>query len=508
MIERITAEHLLWMDKATVEERKYAADINFIAFFSYYFLHYVKAAFADYHYQMAGDLDDLVSGKIQELGWFMYRESAKTSLAKGFAIYCILYKKFEYINVDSYDKANAERFLFDVVVELQTNQKIKADFGEVFNSKRSTDEKTQKRVSDFLTTNGVRVEAHSTQESVRGRLHGSIRPQLIIMDDFETMATIRSEAATRQVKDHIAEFKGGLDQQKGRILYLGNYLSESGTVQMVMDKAGIDPQTRVRTVWLLDDLGNPTWPEKYVLTDAQANATGKISVESIERRMRTVDGGNTDFNREMLGKTFDPSKAKFRKEMFRPVSRDEVDKMSTVAYLFIDPPGQSYNDKTIQQAEDDFIGWSLVKVNSQGRWMVKSWRKRQTPREMINQMFSLWSSESLQSIGIEDTQFYQGLKTLLEDEQRTRKIWLNIVEVNHKTKRSKKERILTLLPRYEGGTIWHIQGECNDLEEELLRFPISDYDDASDSLAMATEIVERPPEDIQPEVPFKAPSYD
>lgn len=491
-MHKITAEEIAWLDTATPRQRIYVTQNNFLLFFSYYFFHYIKAPFADFHYEMGQDIHDLVEGKIKELGWFEFRESAKTSLAKGFTAWCIANRKFEYINVDSHDKNNSGRFLFDVVLELQTNARLKADFGELFNAKRTDEQKTQKSINDFLTSNGVRVEAHSTQEPIRGRLHGSTRPQLVIMDDFEDMGTIRSEAATRQVREHIAEFKGGLDQAKSRVLYLGNYLSEAGTVQTVIDRAKNDPSLRVRMVWILDDNGQPSWPEKHVLTDEEARATGKISIEEIKRRMWTPESGDADFMREMMGKPFDPKLAKFSREMFRNVPRDEVDAMDTACYLLIDPPGQAYTEAAIRKGEGDFIGYALVKVTKEGKWMVECWRARHTPKQMIDNIFALWSSESVVEIGIENTQFWQGMKSQMDDEEVRRGVRLSIKELTHSGRASKSDRILTLQPRYAQRSIWHVQGRCNDLETELLRFPISEHDDAMDALSMANEIVERP----------------
>ncbi len=362
----------------------------------------------------------------------------------------------------------------------------------MFNAKRSDTERTQKSINDFLTSNGVRVEAHSTQEPVRGRLHGSVRPQLVIMDDFEDLISVRSEAVTRQVRDHIAEFKGGLDQEKGRVLYLGNYLSEAGTVQSIIDRSKIDSAVRVRKVWILDDDGQPSWPEKHVLTDEEASETGKISIEEIKRRMRTPETGDADFMREMMGIPFDPKLAKFSRAMFREVSREEVDEKDTACFLLIDPPGQAYTEAAIRRGTGDFIGYALVKVTIEGKWMVECWRSRQSPKDLIDNIFSIWSSESVVEIGIENTQFWQGMKTQIEDEENRRGVRLSIRELTHSGRASKSDRILTLQPRYEQRTIWHVRDTCNDLEKELLRFPISEHDDAMDALSMANEIVERP----------------
>ncbi|MEA2947176.1 MAG: hypothetical protein QOI40_2506, partial [Alphaproteobacteria bacterium] len=66
-----------------------------------------------------------------------------------------------YINVDCYDKGNAESILFDVVTELQTNDLLIGDFGKLYNQPRSKDEATLKRVSNFVTNNRIRVEAYT-----------------------------------------------------------------------------------------------------------------------------------------------------------------------------------------------------------------------------------------------------------------------------------------------------------------------------------------------------------
>ena len=57
----------------------------------------------------------------------------------------------------------------------------------------------------------------------------------------------------------------------------------------------------------------------------------------------------------------------------------------------------------------------------------------------------------------------------------------------------KKEiRIRGMLPRYESGSIYHLEGECDDLEGELLRFPNTKHDDTMDSAGYQTQIAYAP----------------
>lgn len=483
---KITAEQVLWLDTATPRQRIYATQNDFLLFFSYYFFHYVKAPFADFHYEMGQDIKDLIDGNLKELGWFMFRESAKTSLGKGVVSWCIAHKKYEYINVDSHDKGNSGRFLFDVVLELQTNRRLKQDFGELFNAKRTDEQKTQKSITDFLTSNGVRVEAHSTQEPIRGRLHGSTRPQFVIMDDFEDMTTVRSEAMTRQVRDHIAEFKGGLDQERGRVLYLGNYLSEAGTVQSIMDRAKIDPSLRVRTVWILDSQNNPSWPQKHVLSDLEAKETGKISIEEIKRRMWTPEVGSADFDREMMGDPVSEKYQEFKMSWVKSIEQADLDKMETVKYMSIDTAISA-------TAKSDFTGIAICYVSGENKWHLKSYRLKINASELINTIFTLHESHNFDKIGVEKTVYLDAIKPFLDQEQRRRNRFLPITELKHNSVQ-KEARIRGLIPRYESGSVFHVKQNgvslCKELEEEMVRFPRGTHDDVLDATAYLTQLVE------------------
>ena len=71
---------------------------------------------------------------------------------------------------------------------------------------------------------------------------------------------------------------------------------------------------------------------------------------------------------------------------------------------------------------------------------------------------------------------------------RRRNIFLPIVEL--KADRSKSERIEGLIPRYANGTIYHLE-QCpfrENLEEELMRYPVGKHDDIIDALAYGLQI--------------------
>lgn len=460
----------------TKEERVFLCEHDFSLFFVYYFKDYLKYRFAPFHFDMFQDLKDLMNDKYREVTWLMFRESAKTSIAKAFVLWLITYNKRRYLNVDSFDKENAERVLFDIVVEMQTNPRLKEDHGELYNAKRDANEATQKRINNFVTNTGVRVEAHSTGESVRGRLHGHQRPDFLLLDDFETNKTKDSQAHTKQVIDHISEFKGGLDAT-AKVLYLGNYITEFGSIQNLIDRAKTDDKLLIRNV-PAESGGKPTWPEKYVMTNAEAAGTNKVSLEDKKKQL-----GSLVYSAEMLNQPVDEASQKFFKKWFKYKTQDFVDGLITRKFILIDTALSKH-------AESDNTGISKIWVDEKNNWYVAARGYRINPKSLIDLIFQ-FHDQGFEKIGIEKTAYSEAIEPFMQDEMRLRGKYPNVIQLSHGGI-NKQTRIEGLVPKYEVGQIFHIDGECYELEEELLKFPRAVHDDIVDSESYGLKLCEPP----------------
>jgi hypothetical protein len=136
---KLTKEKIDLLLNGSRDERVYACAKSFFLYRVCYFTRYFAFKPAPFHYDFDDDVQDLVSGRLKEAAWIAYRESAKTSIAKMALSWIIARQQVidalrssgehvagwgerHYLNVDCYDKSNAESILFDVVTELQTNQ--------------------------------------------------------------------------------------------------------------------------------------------------------------------------------------------------------------------------------------------------------------------------------------------------------------------------------------------------------------------------------------------------
>ena len=211
-IKPITGSEIVEMAKLTREERIRTCNPKspqgFLRFYTYYFYDTIAYAHAQTHLDVMEAMWLVIQSspnlpekyrttipltaqerQIDEILWIGFRELAKTSQMKAFLTYVLAYDLRRYPNVDAYDGANSERILFDIVFALQTNPRLKNDFGDLYNTQRTKDESDQKRITDFVTnkveeddgTEGgrIRVEAHTTGTPVRGRQHNYKRPDML-----------------------------------------------------------------------------------------------------------------------------------------------------------------------------------------------------------------------------------------------------------------------------------------------------------------------------------------
>ena len=213
--------------------------------------------------------------------------------------------------------------------------------------------------------------------------------------------------------------------------------------------------------------GDPLWPEKFDLQalETTRNALGPYEWSALYQA-RPISSEDQEFKEYWI---------KYR-------SWDEVEALDTRKFATIDTGGA--------KKENDYTGIVRNYVDSSNKWNIKAMRVHFDPKEIINYIFRL-HDEGFEKIGIEETMYTIALKPFLDDECRKRNKFPNIIPLKHHSTQ-KEVRIRGLIPRYSSGSIYHIKGECSDLEGEMVSFPKGANDDTLDSFAMQLEIAEPP----------------
>jgi hypothetical protein len=157
--------------------------------------------------------------------------------------------------------------------------------------------------------------------------------------------------------------------------------------------------------------------------------------------------------------------------------------MTTRRFVTIDP-----NLKKSDQS--DYCGVTRNYINSEGQWNLRSTRYRVNSKEVIDLIFLL-HDEGFEKIGIEEGAFSYVVEPFLQEEMRKRGKFPNVIPLKH-NQTMKETRIRGLIPWYAGHMVYHLEGDCTDLEEELLAFPKGSNDDCADATAYQLQFAEAP----------------
>lgn len=228
--------------------------------------------------------------------------------------------------------------------------------------------------------------------------------------------------------------------------------------------------------------GEPLWPERYPLKELNDI---KASI------------GPYEWGALYQANPVDDTNRKFKQNWFHFIKNEDVIKQRTRKFATIDPNLKKSDDS-------DFCGVTRNYVNERGIWHIKANRYRVDSNEVINLVFLL-HDEGFEKIGIEEGAFSYVIEPFLKEEMRKRGKFPNVVPLKHGG-RMKETRIEGLVPYYSNGQIFHIVGECEELEEELLSFPRGTHDDVLDSLSYMVGFCERPAPIIQPRTSTKPKS--
>lgn len=281
----------------------------------YWIKHYLSAAtqaFAEVHYEVAGHLQDPTPGK--RLLLLFPREHAKTTIITfAYILWCICYNKKRNIVICSDAKIQAKEFLRNLKTELETNQKLIDDFGDLVpqgnhmfdDNKRALRGKWDE--THIITRNQVQVKILSPGSQARGlnfnvymedpdnpgqRITKPQRPDLLVCDDILNDKWIKNRIQRDKIEEwFFSPVFNAVDSEEGDIIVVGTVLHHDDLLSRIWkdtERTG-DWIKLKRPACSFDsqsgEMTNVLWP-------------GRWSAEKLAKRRREI--GSLAFAREFL----------------------------------------------------------------------------------------------------------------------------------------------------------------------------------------------------------------
>lgn len=227
-------------------------------FFAIYLGHYAKYPSAPFQKKIFEITEDAA---MKNAVIVAFRGSAKSTIVTlSYAIWAILGKQQKkFIVILGQTQRQARQYLVNLKRELESNDLLRADLGPF---EEQDDEWGS--YSLVIAKYGARITAASSEQSIRGLRHGQHRPDLIICDDVEDLASVK----TREGRDRTYQWLTGdvlpAGDRNTKIVFIGNLLHEDSLLMRL--KTDMEAK-RLDGVFcrypFMDKDGTVLWPGKF-----------------------------------------------------------------------------------------------------------------------------------------------------------------------------------------------------------------------------------------------------
>ena len=411
-----------------------------------------------------------------------------TCAAFAYPLWCLCEERRRNIVIVTHETSLAVQFVRDLRHELETNDRLRAAYGDLAAgeppplpkhtksrrqpARRPRTPRPRWSAAHFTTVHGVTVQAKGTGGSFRGLRVGPHRPDLIICDDIETDALVASAERRRKLEHWLRRVVMPALAPDGQLLVLGSLIHYDSLLANLRDPRRF-PRWDYAVYRALEARPRPDGTfERVALWPA------RWPVERLDQERERI--GTPAFEQEYQANPIDDTLRVFPPEWLRRYDESELVAERLVTLMAVDPA-------TGATGGDFFALWVGSLDTATGVIYTRVLRlERVGVVEQVRSIIAAFEAWRPVRIGVETVAYQVALKEILEEEGRRRGLYLPVVAL--RTTANKRARIEGSSPFYENGTFRLPPALPPEIEEQFLHFPKARHDDAPDVCAMGIEL--------------------
>ncbi len=383
-----------------------------------------------------------------------------------------------FITIISESQSQSINFLTRIKSALSKNPQIRKYYGDL-----GPNTAARWREDDVVLSNGTRIMALGTGQKVRGNIQDDTRPNIIILDDFESETNAKTPEARLNNRKWIMEaVVPSLNQLEGRIICIGTTISEDCFLQWVKDA----PDWNVIWKEVVDKDGVSIWPEMYPLE----------KIEKIRQGFEHM-GNLSGFFQEYMNQPQSPDDAPFKPHYMRTYSGD-IEQIDGKWYLDFDGKKRQLNVfmgvdlASAMGYRNDYTVLATVGKDAYGNeYLLDVVRSKSNPAlhpDMIIEAYKKWKH---QGVYIEAIAYQESCRQHVRAKMIEEGIHIPGIERKITHRNSKSERLISLVPLFAQGRFYFRGGDL-EAQREFLSFPKGKNDDLLDAIWMASNYGYKP----------------
>jgi predicted phage terminase large subunit-like protein len=334
--------------------------------------------------------------------------------------------------------------------------------------------------NDIVLANGSRIIAVGTGQRVRGFIEGDTRPNLIIVDDYESELNAFTAESRAKNRKWITEAVIPSLSDDGRVIMIGTVISEDCFLYWAKES----PAWHVLWYSIYGDDGKSIWEERFP----------EERIVQIKSEFESV-GNLNGFYQEYMNEAQSPDNAPFKPEyiklhhyeyrrteegintLYRTIDGKDTIKPVDI-YFGIDPASSL-------TARSDFFVIAVIAIDSDSnKYIVDIIREKIDPAYQPETIINTYKKYKPKRVRIETTGYQEALRSNVRKMMLEQKLYIPGLEKGIKPRNRKSERLMSLVPILARGEFFFRKKDIIP-QQEFLSYPRGKHDDVLDAIYYA-----------------------
>lgn len=431
------------------EKRRRVCATDLSTFIQTYLPHFCTSKTPDFHTEIYKTLTGAIDGQNERVLIVAPRGFAKSTITTVFSsLWIALYKKKKDVLIVSATGKLAIEQMRKVRNEIENNDKIFEDFGDMKSDKWTEDH--------LILKNGVNIRAKGRGFQVRG-----FRPDIIICDDLEDEEVIYSKEQRDKTQYWFLRTLMPTLHKGNPLIYIGTKLHQFSLIAKLEEKKEFD----VKKYKALTD-GVSIWEDLW--------PTGKL--ENLR-----VELGSYAFEAEYQNNPISLEE--------QPIKFEHID--GVVAKGKIVNKVLSFDPAISEKETSDHRAIEVWGITDEGMFEeLHAERGKWGVHEQVDKIIGLYQKHQPERVIVEEVAFQRVFRDILTKTGRERGVFIPVTSAelsaspkdSSKRPKDKLTRLLSVVHLFEQRLV---QIKNRELFDEALAFPFGDTDDMVDAMVYA-----------------------
>lgn len=432
--------------------------------------------------------------------------------SNAFPLHQLVFRKRRYILVISETDTLSKKLIGWVNKQLKFNEKLREDFGPLLHEKNTMNEKDNEEL--FITASNALVEASSSGKQLRGKRHGAVRPDLVIVDDPSSINNEGTKDAREKLVHWFNSVVVPIGSKATAIVLVGTMVSATGLLNHVLKRRDFKASFHGAVI---SEPDNPKLWDKYCELYARAEdiseADGYYEAhkDALEAGIELawpwrwtyralmhekVNMGTRAYNSEFRNLAFSEDEQFFFPDTYGYYRYEYEHGQRYIRYEDLRIP---VDELTISGAWDIALGKNsrscynaVITVGRHEKtghiFVLDEYASKEQPHKYLDIIIEKMREFRHNVFSVETINAQHEFYRQLQERMRREGIYRTRLNDIKSYKSSKEERIESLEPLFHNKTLILNAGHTM-LIDQLTQYPHGDYVDSADALQLAVENV-------------------